>query len=179
MRHKKIVALCKSNSRIILCGDGRDSVQWLGDNGGFYPMFDLPAYSCDSLCRSYDITEKQAEKITMDNPLCLPPEINFDDMDPDETPVERARISIVSDGIELEPLRTETGIVFIQEKYLQPFGDYKDIEIYHRGVPGAGYFAVKNGMILIGIIMPYSAGPRLSEDIGKVARGIAQTADNK
>lgn len=178
MKHKKIVQLCKSNKNLQLFGIGIDIVQWLGDGKAVYPMFDLPLYSCDSLCRSYDITDKQAESITMEHHGTLPTEYCFDDTDKTERIAARAPISIIYAGTVLVPIQTETGIQCIQEKYLEPFADYKDIEIYKRGT-GDGYFAVKNGLILIGIILPYPISEQLANEVRKISDGIDMATANK
>lgn len=172
MRHKKIIQLCKTSKRIALYGDGRDKTQWIGNGVAVYPLFDLPAYSCDSLCRSYDITEKQAESITMDNPVALPESICFEDVDRAEMPVEQKAIDIIIDGKVLRPLQTQTGVVFIEARYLEPFADLQDIALFERGVPGATYFAVKLGMILIGIITPhFHINDNFLTEIGNLASG--------
>ena len=58
----------------------------------------------------------------------------------------------------LVPITTSHGIEFIQSKYLTLFSDYDDnmLFIYERtNAAGETYFAVKDGLMLVGLIMPY------------------------
>ena len=59
----------------------------------------------------------------------------------------------------LIPFSTVGGIKFLDSEYLAPFaGEIKEIEVYARiSEKGAPYFAVKRGMCLQAIIMPFNA----------------------
>ena len=59
---------------------------------------------------------------------------------------------------DLVPITTTHGVEFIQRKYLKPFSDADDnmLFIFERKTEaGATYFAVKDGLMLVGIILPY------------------------
>ena len=51
----------------------------------------------------------------------------------------------------LIPFHTSEGLVFIQQKYLQPFGKDKQLFFFERG----GYIAVKEGITIRAVIAPY------------------------
>ena len=75
---------------------------------------------------------------------------------PGEHLIERTLFPICIKGATLEPLKTETGALFINVKYLRPFDDLENgYELYARmGTNGTQYIAVKSGYSLVGIIMP-------------------------
>lgn len=70
--------------------------------------------------------------------------------------LERSKISICLNGIELEPLKTSQGIKYINTRYLEPFADIETgYEIYERTrEDGMLYFAIKSGLILCGVVLP-------------------------
>ena len=70
--------------------------------------------------------------------------------------LERSKISICLNGIELEPLKTSQGIMYINTRYLEPFADIETgYEIYERTrTDGMLYFAIKSGLILRGVVLP-------------------------
>lgn len=61
MKIRKIIDICKKNGNIIIFESGKE--QWISDGAAVFPMFNLPQFDEDSLCRTYDITDKQAAKI--------------------------------------------------------------------------------------------------------------------
>lgn len=127
--------------------------------GAAYPMINLPRFDMDSLCKTYDITDKQAKKMYLREKGELSETYCFLDSAPGETIAERGSMCILDGNKCLVPFQTSQGIVFIDAKYLQPFADIEDdIELYERQTEsGATYFAVKLGLIIVGIIMPVDA----------------------
>lgn len=57
MKIKKIIDICKKNGNIIIFEGGKE--QWISDGAAVFPMFNLPQFDEDSLCKTYDITDKQ------------------------------------------------------------------------------------------------------------------------
>ena len=61
MKIKKLIDLCKKRGCFYLFEDER--VQWLSDGVALYPLYNVPEFDEETLCRTFDITEKQQEKI--------------------------------------------------------------------------------------------------------------------
>ena len=83
--------------------------------------------------------------------------LNIGDTDPDERVLKDDDFSITYGGTEVLPLRTRTGIIFIQKKYLAPLEDVLDVvQLYERVTPdGQTYVAAKAGLLIAAVIFPY------------------------
>lgn len=108
-------------------------------------------FSCDQIPQIEAI-----EKVVI---LCedMPEIIDVADKDPKETLLEEKEMTIGYNGMQIIPLRTKDGIIFIGEQFLEPLADEIDLlNLYERKTPkGVSYVAVKAGMMLRGIIAPY------------------------
>lgn len=136
MKVKTLAALCRKNKAFCLydrvTASGEVSGQWLGDGRAVYPIAGLPYLEEESIYTLFDITDKQQSKILFRHEP-LPGGINFEDVDPDEQPLDREKLSLAVDGKILEPLQTRRGVVFIDATYLSPLADAADmLELYER-----------------------------------------------
>lgn len=154
MKIKSIATICKKNKYAVLCeryGRNGGVIQYIGDGGAAYPVTGLPALDKESLLTIFDVPEKQREDwfVQME---CVPSEINFEDGDANEKPVEREALSVVYSGKTLK-----RGLVFIESRYLSPVSDALDVlELYERITPhGTPYIVAKAGFLLQAVIMPY------------------------
>ena len=160
MKLKKVVALCNKAKGFRLF-DKIDSTgeitQWLGDGYAIYPLNGLPILDEETLCAVFDISEKQRENIIVRRSE-MPEAVNVDDTDPAERVLCDDDFSIIYGGAELQPLKTRSGIIFIQRKYLAPLEDVLDmIQLYERVTPdGQSYIAAKAGLLIAAVIFPYS-----------------------
>ena len=159
MKINKIAALCSRAGTFRLYNKmDREGVitQWLGTGNALYPLNGLPLLDEESLCAMFDIPEKKREKLVI---LCedMPEIIDVADKDPKETLLEEKEMTIGYNGMQMIPLRTKDGIIFIGEQFLEPLADEIDLlNLYERKTPkGVSYVAVKAGMMLRGIIAPY------------------------
>lgn len=152
MKFKKIINLCKKNGQIRLF-DG-ETEQWISDGYAMYPLFNMPKFDEESICRACDITEKQAEKMLIQHNEGLPSAFDYSDTSPNETQCEREE-AIFGRTI---PIITSHGMEFINGNHLLPFEDADDDMLYifeRTQENGQTYFVVKQGFALVGIIMPY------------------------
>lgn len=158
MKIKRIAALCKKSKCYMLCSktDGQGQItQWLGDRNALYPLDGLPLLDEDSLCRMFDISEKQKDKAYISQED-MPSWINTEDADPAERPVKEEDLGFIHYGMELLPIMTQGGIVFIQQKYLSPLEDeLETLGFYERKTEkGQVYIAVKAGLMLRAVVLP-------------------------
>jgi hypothetical protein len=88
-----------------------------------------------------------------------PATLNFDDADQTEQITDPIKLHITYGDNNLIPLKTVGGLEFIQSKFLAPLSAImQKAEIYTRkSLDGQIYFAVKVGLLIEGIIMPYNA----------------------
>lgn len=153
MKIKKVVQLCKQ-SCILNLYDG--DFQMLGDGNSVYYLLDCPEFSVATLMQTYDISDKQADKLVCNSFAAPPAAINVADVIRDEHLVERIGIDIVFRGKRYSPYQTSSGVSYIDRIYLEPFlSDHDDFELYERrGAEHEQYFAVKIGMMLQAVIIP-------------------------
>lgn len=153
MKIKQIESILKSSKTIIVY-EGSEC-QWLSNGEAIYPIYNLPPLTEGHIFSMYDIPEDKRDKFYFETRL-LPENINFEDIDKDEKLLTRSQIGLMINGNHLEPLEVESGLVYINKKYLKPFSDLSDgYELYVRSsLSGSEYIAVKSGLVLIGIIAP-------------------------
>ena len=119
MKLKKVISLCKQQrtfrlfDKISECGE---IVQWMGDGFAAYPLNGIPILDEETLCAVFDITEKQLKNTSVRR-LTMPEVLNVGDTDQDERVLKDDDFSIIYGGTEVLPLRTRTGIIFIQKKH--------------------------------------------------------------
>lgn len=65
MKIKKAFEICKKQGVIRIYRNDYDE-QYLSDGLAIYPIFELPNLNEDYICRLYDITDSQREKIAFD-----------------------------------------------------------------------------------------------------------------
>ena len=158
MKIRKIIDICKKKGNIIIFESGKE--QWISDGAAVFPMFNLPQFDEDSLCRTYDITDKQAAKIHFHHEYTMPTAYDFEDCTEDEDVVARGPMWLSDAGRGIIPYMTSQGVAFIDAKYLQPLSDIEDsmLNLYERHTKsGQIYFAAKSGFMLVGIILPVDA----------------------
>lgn len=154
MKVKKIIDICKKDKRLILL-EGEE-FQWVSDGGAVYPLINLPRFDVDGICATYDINDKQKDKMFFQHEDELPKEYVFDDVCKNEIEIEFSSLKISISGKELIPFDTSQGIAFIDGKYLDPLWCDDMLGFYERTTKsGQIYFVVKTGMILQALINPY------------------------
>lgn len=153
MKIKKIEAIVNKERRIVVSPGA--FCQWLQFREACYPLYGLPQMAKISFFKMFDIPADKWEKYYF-NELPLPQGVSFEDVLRDEQVLNRGTIRVVLRGRTLEPLITSQGLVFIDTRYLAPFSDDDNYELYERtAADGSPYIAVKSGMELAGVILPH------------------------
>lgn len=159
MKLKKVAALCKAAGTYHLCnqvdGDGTVGVQWLGDGEALYPMHGMPYLRECELYRTFDVTEKEQDKIDFWHAE-FPRELCAEDNCREEWPAEDMGIAVTDGGCTLLPMRYRGGILYIKAKHLGPLESERDNLRYfvRRTENGEAYVVVKTDLMLSAIIMP-------------------------
>lgn len=153
---KKIIQQCKRSGVIALYEDEMRRTQWIGDMKSFYPLYKMPQFDEETLCKAYDISEKQAEKIQFAHSR-IPGSINFADVDEGEHVCDPLNMTLVYANRQVQPYMTSQGIKFMDKRYMAAVEDEGEtnLEVYERFTKeGFMYFAVKVGLQLVAIIFP-------------------------
>lgn len=157
MKIKKVVDICRHEG-VARIYKGADGTQWLSCGYACYPLYEIPELSENEFFTIFDFTPKQRGDMIFEraeNPLPL----STGDFYEDEEFCERLTPNIPFGSKLLVPFSTLSGIKFLDSEYLAPLADeIKSIEVYER-TPKTGepYFAVKVGMSLRALIMPFNA----------------------
>lgn len=108
MKIKTLAALCKKAGVFYLydriTDDGEVAEQWLGNGGAVYPLHGLPYMQENNLFTLFDITDKQQDKIYFRHEHLPTTAINFEDVDPKESILDREKLTIGHAGRVLRPL---------------------------------------------------------------------------
>ena len=160
MKISAIEKICKESKCIRLFEV--DGVQWVAAGYGCYPLFGMPRMSAEQLCGMFDIPEDKRGKYMLEDADALPSQYSFEDFCAGEEPLCQSPISVVVDGVALVPCKTDTGVMWIQPRLFLPFSTVKTdagegVSYYlRRTEKGGRYVAVKKGLLLVGLVMPYS-----------------------
>lgn len=157
MKIKKVVDICRREGVARIYKDEKDT-QWLSCGYACYPLYEVPELSEDEFFTVFDFTAKQRNE-TIFECAVFPSSLSTWDSYPGEIRCEKLSPNIPFGSRLLIPFSTVGGIKFLDSEYLAPFaGETNDIEVYERiQKNGEPYFAVKIGMCLRAIIMPFNA----------------------
>ena len=181
MKFKAVISLCKKAKQVVLCD--HKGGQWIGDGAALYAMYDMPKMGEGAICAVCDISDSQADKILFKEFKGEPAGVSLDLNTADEVLLDQCDIILKTGGKELLAFSTSTGMEFVEAAYLRPFGDVESdyLEIYERrSTDGVLYFAVKTGLLLLGVITPERViTDRFVKDIQYLARGCATTLEHE
>lgn len=170
MEIKKIIGLCKKSNVLHLIEN--DGVQWISDGYSMYPLFNLPRFDEETICRTYDISEKKAAKMAIRYDEQPPAGFCLEDDVPGEVACEYD--DELFGGV--IPVQTSQGVMFIRRDHLSPFNDTAQDTLYlfeRQTAKGLTYFAVKVGFMLMGIVTPYNCiNDRFVERIERVCEQV-------
>lgn len=170
---KKIVSICTKNeiARKLCDDDGR---QWLGDGIGFYLLTDIPDFTENSFCASFDIPQKKADKMHFSFDETIPEGFNFGDNDTEEVQTEfEFDISIVYGGKCLMPIKASDGIAYLDKTYFQPIADRDEDITYifeRHSESGIQYFVIKVGLLVVAVILPFN---RITEQFSDTLKELS------
>ena len=175
----KIKDICKTAKRIVITRT--ECVQWISDGYGIYPLYNMPELSRQNVFAIFDIPEDKQQGFQFDERECIGDGVLLSDEDERELPLTLLSTEIKAYGVTLAVAKSETGVIFINKRYLAPFADFENgVQLYERrGCGGKPYIAIKDGMFLYGLILPApvdmtSFGEELLE-IGRLAKASTET----
>lgn len=155
MKLKKIEQIIKAAKHIAVSES--PECQWIGDGHSLYPIYDLPHLEQGEFFTLFDIPDSQRGKFGFTVSDLPSDNYNFKDSDPTELLLQREDYTLNIQGRTLEILPSRHGLTFIDTKYLKPFSGTEDgFNLAERiSADGMPYIAVKDGLFLIGIILPF------------------------
>lgn len=155
MKIKNVIKSCKKRRQIILIEHNGE--KWLGDGASLWLMPSFLDCSEQGIFGTFDFTESERNKVAY-----IQKEKPYIDIySEDECETEIMDISIRDKKGELIiPLAFEQGIIYMKESYFDIFSEKPfvlKIKYTNGKLPA---IAVYEGLILVGIIMPYDAASK-------------------
>lgn len=179
MKIKKIASLCSQAGMFDLLNKtdrGGVVTQWLGDGCAFYPLLGAPMMDKDSLCTMFDVTGKKRDNMIV---RCdeMSEKMNVDDLNSGDIRLEPEGVSICHEGLTILPLRGANRTFCIQEKYLEPLDDERELlELYSRPMGEETHVVVKAGMMIRAVIAPFLVKDKLADKLETIARACKAEA---
>ena len=155
MKLKAIAKLIKDNKFIYTVEESERSF-WLGNGTAIYLVDKLPLMTNEQLLVMFEIPEKEHAKYNFSNNKSFTAQIERKDCIDAESIAEPLAMRICYRGYGLIPLRTEAGLICIEEQYLKPLATLdKGFELYLRYTnENKPYIVAKEGMFLRAVILP-------------------------
>ena len=157
MKIKKIVDMCRREG-VVRIYDGKGGTQWISNGYAYYPLYDVPELSEDEFFTLFDFSAKQRDE-TVFQRTTLPKSLSFKDFDTTDRRCKKLSPSIPYGSRILIPYKTGRGVKFLDSDFLAPLiGESGESEVFERlNDKGESYFAIKAGMCLRAIVMPFNA----------------------
>lgn len=181
MKINAVKGLCKDHKAIYVFNGGEEFGAWVSDGYGTYKLDDINgAPDSEDLAVFFDVPEKDRRSYSYKD--CeLPGTYNFGDTDVTENAIEPYSLTVTFSGVVLTPVLLSDGLYFVPNKCLKPIED--GATWYERRTSsGAAYIAIKSGMFLRAVIMPYKLTRKLADmlcDLADRARATDAREDQE
>ena len=179
MNIKKIAAVCKARGRasLVNVADGDGVVrQYIDAKGAWYPVTGLPLLTESNIPTLFSLSAKDLDNMVI-APCEAPEWINFSDIEKSETNADELPITVTYTGLELMLFQVNGETFVLDKMRLDPIlKDYKeDVELWLRGTKDKPYFAVKVGLMVVGIVLPMPMQGGLMGLLENAVKGYNET----
>ena len=164
MKVSKVAQLCKSERYITLVNvqeEDEKPTQWVGTPHAIYPLYGLRKMDKDQLYTIFDVTEKQASKITYSETTADKIAFRLDAHDFTERGIQPLHVSIAVGGSLYVPFDTSKGLRLVDRVYLMAMTKEVELLSYceRQTADGKIYIVARMGMLIVGIVAPrFNAG---------------------
>lgn len=176
MKIQKITKQCREKGIVLLYDytDGAGVItQWISNGCACWPVDGLPYLELDHITRIMELTDKQMDKMSLQKQPA-PQTLDFSDAAPGEVLLDPERIAFSWSGKILQPVSCGAKTYLIDRSLLEPIvAEYDNTELWmRRSTDGGVYFAVKAGMMLVGMVLPVKTDDGMPELLGQIARQL-------
>lgn len=168
MKIKAVEKLCRAQRCMTLVGTEAGS-QWIGVGMAIYPLYGFPQMDENSVFAWMDVPEKKRKDFSFRYECELPEPFDFSDSCDGERILIRMNYSFNTSFGCMEPINVSEGVIYLDSAYLKPFGEGA-LLYERRSKSGRIYIAVKEGLLLKGIILPMRIERSFAEDLLDIAR---------
>ena len=154
MKNAKTIQLAKQEKAATLFME--NGIQWVRLRGAEIPLAGVPELTEDQFVALADVKDKSKMIVTLGHGV---PERMRDTVDGEEL-ADPIGVKILYQGTALIPIRSKSGVCFIDAKYLLPYSDIENgVQLYVRKEGGGKrMIAVKTGFLYVGSIAEYFPG---------------------
>lgn len=164
MKVSKVAQLCKAERNITLVNANEEDekpTQWVGTRQAIYPIYGLRTLNKDQIYTIFDVTEKQAGKITYTETTANRIAFRLDQHDFTEKPIQPLFVSIADGGTLYVPFDTSKGLRLVDRTYIMAMTKEVELLSYseRQTADGKIYIVARMGYLIVGIIAPrFNAG---------------------
>lgn len=164
MKVSKVAQLCKAERDITLVNvqeEGEKTMQWVGTIHAIYPLYGLRTMDKAQLFTIFDITDKQASKITFTETTADKIAYRLDTHDFTEKGIQPLHVSIAVGGSVYVPFDTSKGLRLVDRVYLMAMTKEVELLSYceRQMTDGKIYIVARMGMLIVGVVAPrFNAG---------------------
>lgn len=173
MKIRKIASICRDSGKVnIIDYVDSDGVvqQWITEGHAAYPATGMPYLEAEHIPQVFELTKKQAEEMNIEA-VPAPASISFRDAISGEIQCTDEPVGISFCGQHFLPVTAADETWLIDRTYLAPIlAEYPEVLFFLRSNGSTTYFAIKAGLMLVGIVLPYSD----TERVGELCRQIGQ-----
>lgn len=178
---KKIAGLCKRSGLLNLYGYD-EGEQWIGNGYALYSLYGAPLLNGDTAIFVLDLTEKDMEKLVVNEYDELPPGLDFRDVTENDSVTFVPGRKISSGGQELLAVGLNTGETYLFDPdYLEPLKDIREgLEWYARiSETGTPYLLAASGWVPRAAILPKDPRgfPELPGDLARLAEELRRSLE--
>ena len=172
MKIKKIAQLCKQEgwAELVNYTDRSGCVQqWITDGRALWPVEGLPELEVKHLPSILELTDKQADAMKL-RAREAPVSISFADACEGEKLAQMLPVSVYYGGDMLRPFCVDGKTYWLNEELFLPMlAEHPRAEFYYRHPAGCTeMFAVKDGFMLVGMVMPMTSMQELEVLLRKI-----------
>lgn len=177
MKLKAIAKLIKDN-KFIYTVEESDTSFWLGNGTAIYLVDGLPLMTNEQLMVMFEVPEKDIPKYHFSNNLKFNQQIERKDCIQAESIALPLEMKLQYSGYSLIPLKTEAGLICIEEQYLKPLAALdQGYELYLRYTnENKPYIVAKEGMFLRAVILPCNVVDKFFYGVVEEVRNLAEAS---
>lgn len=165
MKLSEIIRIAKKQKVAIIETD-IDEQQWLNTGKAIYKLEGMPYLTSDIFLNIANVSEKQKENWFKEDRTDRTGIYKTDKVNEIEITADMAGISILYNGSHIVPFYLPDGVIWIDNDYLKPLENCKSeyLRFFVRGETNR-VLAVKEGLILIALILEYELQEHLMEKL--------------
>lgn len=175
MKIKNVIKACKEHRTIqaVCIKYDMGEEKWLGDGRSLWLMPEYMNVDMDSIFGIYDFSEAEQERTQYILKSANDVGFDFEDSE-DGGEIDLLGIILNISGADIRPVKTEEGVIYIEEKYFNIFKDKQFSLKLKRMQDKEPYIAAYEGLLLIGIILPSKIEtPALCDTLGIIHADMA------